>query len=184
MADKPTRDEASEAYEAALIVALAITRSKDRADELVQQAFERMATTRPWSRAEKTFADHAVNTVRSLAKHARINKAAAHDKEAHEGFHQHEIGHSAPSAEERTLDHAEDEGRQQSAQSEIAELDASLDDNPVARDVLHCRLEHGLTKAGEIADKLGIPVKQVYRANEALKERLHTLRKRRWKDEE
>jgi hypothetical protein len=50
--------------------------------------------------------------------------------------------------------------------------------------VLRCRREHGLAKAGEIAAKLGIPVDQVYRANEVLKERLRTLRKKQKKDEE
>jgi RNA polymerase sigma factor (sigma-70 family) len=179
MADVPTTQEVRDAYEAAMAVAVAMTRSKLRAQEIVQNAFERILTTRPWSRAERTFAQHAANTARSLVLHARISKSDAHDKEAHEGFHRHGIGHSAPSPERRTLEHAEEEGQQSEAEGELDALDATLEDNPVARQVLRCRRETELTKAGEIAAKLGIPAAQVYRANEALKERLKTLRKSR-----
>jgi RNA polymerase sigma factor (sigma-70 family) len=182
MADVPTTTEVREAYEEAMAVAVAMTRSKVRAQEIVQDAFERILTTRPWSRAERTFAQHAANTVRSLVLHAGISKSAAHDKEAHAGFHEHGIGHSAPSAEEKTLQHTDDEARHSDAEDEVDALDATLEDNPGARQVLRCRRETELTKAGDIAAKLGIPVAQVYRANEALKERLKTLRKKREKE--
>jgi DNA-directed RNA polymerase specialized sigma24 family protein len=106
MRDVPTKDEVREAYEAAMAVALAMTRSKERAADLVQDAFERILTTRPWAR-----------------------------------------------------------------------------DNDVARRVLRCRREHGLSKAAEIAEKLGTPVEKVYRANETLRERLRALRKDQQKEE-
>jgi len=184
MDDLPTRDEVRAAYEAAMAVALAMTRSKERSREIVQDAFERILTTRPWSRAERTFAEHAMNTVRSLVLHARVSKAGAHEKEVRADFQRDEVGHSAVSPEEKTLHRSEEEGRQSDAEEELDALANALAENAVARDVLRCRREHGLVKAGEIAAKLGIAVDQVYRANETLKERLRTLRKKPRKDEE
>ena len=183
MADIPTREEAREAYEAAMAVAVAMMRAKEPATDLVQEAFERMLTTRPWARAQRTFAQHAMNVVRSLALHARASKAEARDKEAHEGFHREEVGYAAASPEEKILRHAEQEGRQSRTEQELDSLDAALGDNTVARAVLRCLREDGLAKAGDIAVKLGIPVQRVYRANEALREHLHALRKNQPKDD-
>ncbi len=165
-----------------MAAALGITRSKPRSEEIVQDAFERVMTTRPWSRRDRSFEQHMVGVVYSLTNHAFTSAKPKQDREAHEGFQREEVGMEGASPEIKTLERAETEGRATRAEQELDELEASCTDNPTAREVLRCRREHELVKAGDIAAKLGIPVEQVYRANEALRERLKTIRKRRPKD--
>lgn len=178
ISDVPTPQEALEAMEAALVAGLGITRSKPRAEELVQNAFEATLRTRPWSRATRTFAQHMVGVVWSLASHEHTSKKPAKDARAHAGFHNEEIGYAAASPEDKTLDRAEQETRQTDAERELDQLEAGLGDQPVARDVLRCRRQHGLVKAADIAQELGIEPGLVYRANELLRDRLRALRKR------
>ena len=181
MGDIPTQQEAREGLEAAMIAAIGMTRSKQRAEDLVQDAFEAVMTTRPWSRAKRTFTEQLVGAVWSMASHEHTSKRPKKDAEAHEGFHDEEIGRHAPSPEYKTLDRAEQETRQSDAEGELDELDAAVSDNTTARDVLRCRCEHGLVKAGEIATKLGIDVDLVYTANKLLQDRLRALRKKKAK---
>jgi DNA-directed RNA polymerase specialized sigma24 family protein len=167
-----------------MAAALAMTRSPQRAEDLVQNAVEATLTTRPWSRKERTYKQHLVGAVWSMASHEHASRRPKMDAKAHEGWHREEVGERAASPEEKTLHRAEEEGRQMDAEAELDALDASLRDNETARAVLRCRREHGLVKAGEIAAKLGLPVEQVYRANEALRDHLKTLRKKDRKDED
>ena len=184
MADTPTRDEVREALKAAMAAALSITRSRPQAEEVVQDAFERVLTTRPWTRSHGPFDRHLVGTVSSLVSHSRTSKRPEKDAEAHEGFHQEVVGDVAPSPEKKTLERAEEEDAQASADAELDALDASIADNEGARAVLRCRREHELTKASDIALKLGMPVDAVYRANELVRDHLRKLRKKRGKEEE
>jgi len=186
MADIPTRDEVRDALAAAMTVALAITRSKQRAEDFVQEAFESVLSgARPWLRDKGPFDRHLMGAVRSIVSHSRTSAQPKKDVEAQEGFHREVVGHSAPSPEDKTLHRAEEEGRQSTADSELDDLDASVADNPAARSVLRCRRAHDEPlKAGEIAKKLGLPVEQIYRANELLKEHLAKIRARKKDPEE
>lgn len=184
MGDVPTQDEAREGREAAMVAALGMTRSRQLAEELVQDAFEAVFTTRPWSRAEKTFKYHVVGVVWSLASHAFKSKDAERDAEAHEGWHREDAGVTAPSPEARTLHRADEEQKQTDAEAELAALEASFDRGDLALRVLRCRRDDGLTKAAEIADRLGVAVAAVYRANEALRDHLKTVRKQRRNSDE
>ena len=161
-----------------------MTRSRQRAEELVQDAFEAVMTTRPWSRKERTYKHHMVGIVWSLTSHEHTSKRPKRDAETHAGWQREEAGEKAPSPEDRTLQRAEEEGKQTSAEAELDALDASLGDNETARRVLRCRREHGLVKAGDVGAKLDLPVEQVYRANEVLKDHLRTVRRRREKKDE
>jgi len=181
MGDVPTKEEARAALVAAMTAALGMTRSRRLAEEIVQDAFERVMTTRPWSRKERTFEQHMVGTVWSLVSHEFASKRSEHDAEAHDGFHREEAGQSAASPEDKMLDRAEQENRWASADEELDALAESVAGHPAAREVLRCRREHGLTKASEIAARIGLPVEQVYRANEVLRDHLRSLRKKRKK---
>lgn len=182
MGDVPTNEEAREAIEAAMIAALGMTKSKQRAEELVQDAFEACLTTRPWSRKEHSFKHHLFGAVWSLTSHQNTSKRPANERAAAAGWHREEAGFAAPSPEDRTLHRAEEEGRQTSADEELDALDASLGDNEVARRVLRCRRDSEAVKAREIAEKLGLAPEQVYRANEVIRDHLRALRKKRGKD--
>jgi DNA-directed RNA polymerase specialized sigma24 family protein len=183
MADVPTREEVRDAIKAATAAALAITKSRQLADELVQDAFERVLTTRPWSRDKGPFDRHLVGAVSSLASHGWASKRPEQDLRAHEGFQQEVVGLTAPSPETKTLERAEEEDAQARAEAELDALEASVAGNDAAVAVLRCRREHALTKAADIAAKLGMPQPQVYRANELLRDHLQRLRKKRKDDE-
>jgi len=184
MGDAPTKDEVREAYAAAMIAALGMTKSRQRAEEIVQNAFEAVMTTRPWSRNDRPYKQHVVGAVWSLTSHEHTSKRADNEAKAAKAWQRDEPGTKARSPEDATLHRAEEEGRQTGAEAELDALDASLGDNETARRVLRCRREHDLVKAREIAEELGLPVEQVYRANESLRDHLRTLRKNRNGDED
>jgi DNA-directed RNA polymerase specialized sigma24 family protein len=183
MGDIPTEDEAREAAEAAMVAALGMTRSRQRAEELVQSAFEAVMTTRPWARSERSLARHLAGVVWSLASHEHTSQRPKMEAAAHRGWHREELGVTAASPEDKTLHRAEEETRQADAEAELEALEASLAGNDLARSVLRCRRENDAVKAADIAAKLDVPVEQVYRANEFLRDHLRTIRKKRMKVE-
>jgi len=185
MGDTPTRDEVRAAYEAAMGVAVAVTRSKQRAVDYVQAAFESfLSGARPWVRSKGPFDKHMMGAVRSIISNARVARREERDSKAHATF-QENVGNEAASAEERNLRQAEDEERDAGVVDELGALEASLGDNEDARAVLQCRrASEEPLKAAEIAQRTGIPVGRVYRANELIREHLQKLRARRETDDE
>jgi DNA-directed RNA polymerase specialized sigma24 family protein len=184
MADTPTQREVREAYEAAMSVAVVITRSRDCAEDYVQQAFEAVYSgTRPWFRDKgASFDEHLMGAVRSIISNSRVARREERDARAHEKF-QEDVGMQGVSPEGRILEHAEDEGGKAQAVNELDELDASLGDNADARAVLKCRREsEEALKAGEIARRIGMPVGRVYRANELIREHLEKVRAKQKKE--
>jgi DNA-directed RNA polymerase specialized sigma24 family protein len=184
LGDTPTRDELRVALGAAMAAAMAITRSRDRADEAVQAAFEAVMTTRPWVRSKGPFDRHLAGAVRSIINHGFASKAPKKEAAASAEYQREVVGEAAPSPEDTTLDRADEESRQTNADADLDALEGSVADNAAALAVLRCRREHGLSRAGDIAEKLTMPVEQVYRANEVLKDHLKKLRRRRGGDVE
>jgi DNA-directed RNA polymerase specialized sigma24 family protein len=183
MGDEPTQEEVRNAYMAAMAVAMKILKSKSRAEEVVQDVFEALLTTRPWVRAKGPFDRHVVGATCSIISNQRQSAAPKRDKQTQSGFQREVIGHSALSPEQKTLDRAEEEGAQTDAEAELDALEASVADNPVAVAVLRCRRAHEEPpKAAEIAREIGHPVELVYRANDVLKDHLRKLRSRGKKD--
>jgi len=180
MGDTPTKDEVRAGYQAAMAFAMAVTKSKARAEEAVQQAFESLyAGVREWRRAKVAFDVFAIGATRSIISNERKAKREERASKAAEIF-QADVGTQAASAEDRTLAHAEEVQRLGGAGSELDALDASIGDHEDAREVLRCRrgTDEPL-KAAEIARCTGIPVGRVYRANELLSDHLKKLRARR-----
>jgi DNA-directed RNA polymerase specialized sigma24 family protein len=171
----PSKTEVRAAYEAALAYAIKMTRSRERAQEVVQDAFDRVLTTRPWNPDKVPFEVHMIGIVRSLLDAVFHSAAARHEAQAAEGFHAEVVGRSSLSAEDRALAHAETEMRREAAARDLERLAQRVADHPVAPGVLRCRGD-GITKAADIARELGVPVEQVYRANELLKEQLRKIR--------
>jgi DNA-directed RNA polymerase specialized sigma24 family protein len=173
--ESPSKEELRDAYEAAMGLAMAITRSKQRAEEVVQDAFERLLTTRRWDRSKGPLDAHMLGAVRSLLSNAQRSAVPRKEATAHAAFHDQVAGRRTESYEHQTLEHAEAAERQESAATEVERLMAMAAEDPVALGVLRSRAE-GLRKAGDIAAKLGVPVEQVYRANEFLKLQLKKIR--------
>jgi DNA-directed RNA polymerase specialized sigma24 family protein len=163
-------------------IALAITRSKPRSDELVQTTFERLLTTRSWD-GMKPIEVHVIGIVRSLISNQHKSKTSKRSAEAHEGFHREVIGTDSPSPEDKTLEDAADAKRQSDASTELEELSTRVSAHPLAQRVLQRRIE-GLSKAADIAHALGVSVDEVYRANDVLRRNLRALRKSSGDDNE
>ena len=167
----PSKEEVRDAVDAAMAVALAITQSRQRAEDVVQDAFERALTTRHWDRSKGPFDRYMAGVVRSLLNIAFHSAGPEREAKAHEGFYDEVAGRWTESAEVKTLEYAEAEERDARAVEDLERLRASVAEHPVAPEVLKCR-ERGIDKAAQIARELEVPVQKVYRANELLKEHL------------
>jgi DNA-directed RNA polymerase specialized sigma24 family protein len=170
----------AELFELAYSVALAITKSKPRSDDLVQTTFERLLTTRSWD-GMKPIEVHVIGIVKSLISNQHKSKTSKRSAEAHEGFHREVIGTDSPSPEDKTIEYAADAKRQSDASTELEELSTRVSAHPLAQRVLQRRIE-GLSKAADIAHALGVSVDEVYRANDVLRRNLRALRKSRGDD--
>lgn len=171
-----SREQLRDLLESVHHVVLGITKSTIRTDEIVQDTFEALMTTRRWN-GKQPLERHVIGIAMSLLHHQHASKAPQRDARAHAGFHREIVGTSVGSPEDETLDHAEDEDRQSSARRELAELEASVAAHPVAPRVLRCKAD-GIEKPADIARALSIPVEHVYRATELLREHLRRIRQR------
>ncbi len=171
-----SREQLRELVESVHHVVLGITKSTIRADEIVQDTFEALMTTRRWTGKQPLW-KHVIGIAMSLLHHQHASKAPQRDASAHAGLHREIVGTSVGSPEDETLDHAEDEDRQSSARRELAELEASVAAHPVAARVLRCEAD-GIEKPADIARALSVPVERVYRATELLRDHLRRIRQR------
>ncbi len=171
-----TKEQMRALVELAQSVALAITKSKARADNVVQTTFERLLTTRRWD-GKKPLEAHVVGIVKSLVSHEHTSMKSTRLSEAHEGFHRENVGHHSPSAEDKALRASADEQKQSGAARELDELAGAIAEHPLAPRVLQKRRE-GLTKAADIAQALSVNVQEVYRANDVLRRSLHAMRRK------
>lgn len=169
-------------FELAYSVAMAITKSKERSDVIVQSAFERLLTTSRWD-GKKPIDLHVAGIVKSVASHQYASEKSTRKAESHDGFHREVVGTSHPSTEDAILEIAEDDERQENASRELDELAAACADHPLAPRVLQVRIETG-GKASDIARALGVSSDDVYRANDVLRRNLRAIRKRRGRGEE
>jgi DNA-directed RNA polymerase specialized sigma24 family protein len=186
MSDVATKEELREALEAATAFAVSMTRSKARADDLVQQAFEAFLTgERSWQRDKLPFKVFLIGAVRSMLSHERRDEAGGNGVRAEKDFQRDIVGKKAPSPEAKTLERAEEEGKQTAADATLDAIDAALGDNETARAVLRCRGKSEVPmKAGAIAKELELPVDDVYRANELIKDHARKSRAKTTKTEE
>src|SRR5579864_4102143 len=120
-----------ELFELAYSVAMAITKSKDRADVVVQMSFERLLTTSRWD-GKKPIDVHVAGIVKSVASNQYKSQKSARKAEAHDGFHREVVGTRSASTEDVMLEGAQDNARQDSASSELDELAAKCADHPLA----------------------------------------------------
>jgi RNA polymerase sigma factor (sigma-70 family) len=177
-----SREQVRELFVLVTAVARKIAKSAGGADELVQQTFEKLMTTRRWD-GQKPLEAHVIGVMKSLVSNQRRSEKRRDDGKprrrdlAHEDFQREVSGEHTASPEERTLEHAEQESRDEEAEQELDELVASVAAHPLAPRVLQCRID-GLRKPREIAAKLGVSVDAVYRANDVLRRHLHALRRR------
>jgi DNA-directed RNA polymerase specialized sigma24 family protein len=175
-----TPKELQALFESLYRVALALTRSRARAEEVVENAFERLLTTRRWNPGKAPLAKHLAYIVKSLVMHEESSTRPERDQAAAEGFYRETETERAESSEQKNLLYAESASRQAEAARELEELRASVAHQPLVSEVLRKR-EEGLERAADVAQALGVPVERVYRANEVLREHLKRIRQSRKK---
>ena len=165
-----------ELFELAYAVALALTKSRPLSDELVQTTFERLMTTRRWD-GIRPIEVHVAGIVKSLLSNRRNSEKSERKEIAHERFHYEVVGQRIASPEDRTIENATEEERLRTAARELDELAAKVAGHPVAARVLKERAA-GPNKPADIARAIGVPVDEVYRANDVLRRNLRAMRKR------
>ncbi len=171
----PSIEETLRAYAAATRLAIAITRSEARARDVVQDAFERWLTTRPWDADRVAFEEHMMGVVRSLLNNEHRSVARRREGSAHEAFYGNDAGRRTQSPEDAALQLAETNRADARAASQLERLTGSVAHQPLASAVLRCRTE-GMHKAADIAAALEVRVEAVYRANEVLRAHLAKIR--------
>jgi RNA polymerase sigma factor (sigma-70 family) len=172
-----SREQMRELYELAYLVAMRITHSTRRSEDVTQTVFERLMTTRRWD-PSKPIEAHIVGIVKSLISHEHVAQKSERKDAAHDGFHREVVGFARSSAEQEVIDANDDDERMKAAQSELEELEKSVAGDPVAGAVLQERMD-GHRRASEIAAELGVPVDEVYRANQLLRRHLHAIRRKK-----
>ena len=168
--------EWEEAWIAVLDFGLRVTKSLDRAQDIRQQAYLRLLTTRPWTRDRPTtFLKHMLLTASSILKHDAKARSRRERYEAEAGAeYKRERGDSAPPPEQNILEHAEQERSRDRAARILAELRRRLSDFPLELALID-RAEQ--TEASddepetpsELARALGVSIEEVYRARARIK---------------
>ncbi len=161
--------------EKATIVALSITRSKERAQGVVQDACVKLMTTRRWD-GSKPLAVHFVGIVMSLINIEHRSNRQKREKDTAKRYQDEVVGKTGASPEDKTLKHGEDEVRDTSAMGELDELERRVARLPLAVRILKDQRENGPQKAGVLAKKLEVPVGDVYKANVMLRHHLDNIR--------
>ncbi len=152
-------------YEIVLTYALRLTKSRRAAEDLTQEAFVRLKTTRRWDRAtEPSIAKHMMKTVKSLWFHERKSVTTRSEREVAAVVEQQTIGgKSAPSPEQTVLEEGDRERRRLSAAEQLAELRERLAGHPLELQILDLAAE-GIDDRGKQAERTRCTKDQVYDA--------------------
>lgn len=169
----PSREELREARLAAVTYVQSLRYSRQKALDVVQDAFEKAMTTRRWDADRVSFKDQVIGVVRSLLSHERDAATDRNEREAARGFHDEVVGRRAKSMEEDIVEREEWGERDDDFEGLYERLAARVASHELAPEVLRCR-RGGVERPADIAEALGVTVDRVYRANETLK--IHLLR--------
>jgi DNA-directed RNA polymerase specialized sigma24 family protein len=145
-----TPKERYELHELVLAFAERITRSRDAAENLVQEAFLRLMTTRPWDPLGKTTLErHMCGIVKSLLWAERTSKRPEIERLA---VAEHVLlAEGGRSAETMSLDRAEREDKEALGSQRAGKLRAMLKGRKLELLVLDIMQDEGLRKPAELA---------------------------------
>jgi DNA-directed RNA polymerase specialized sigma24 family protein len=162
------QDEMRRVFEKAKLVALRLTKSKRRADELVSDVFVKLTTTRRWNPARKPLLEHVIGALRSELNNQYMSKAPERERTANEAYHRDVVPLRVESTEERMLARAK-------AVKEVRLLETRISKHALMHKVLQCKAD-GIDRPADIARALGVPAERVHRAIELLKHHLANIR--------
>jgi DNA-directed RNA polymerase specialized sigma24 family protein len=156
------KEELEELYEAVLLAAVRLTRSRKVAEDLTQKTFEALLTTRPWDESRPTsLARHLYGIVKSLKWADRISMARAIEHQA--AMEYIALAESGQSAETISLERAAREEQEMAAARLVETLRAKLAGRQPETAIADVMAE-GINKPAELSTRLGLPVKKVYEA--------------------
>jgi len=156
--------------------------SKERIKTIVHDTYFKLLTTRRWDPAKGKATTWFLGAIKSEISHLITgDKKESREREAGEGFYREEQRPYVPSVEQALVEGQEQregaDASRQAASSDVAELHLAIADHPLMPRVLACKGE-GLEPA-EIAEKLDVPVAQVYAAIKLIKYHLARIREKR-----
>jgi hypothetical protein len=115
-----------------LLFALRVTCSNAHADDIRQETYVRLATTRPWRRAaQPSFVRHVLGVAASVLKHEQKAHARRTHHEADAGAEYKRDRGDTVSPEEDMLEHAEGERKRDVAARALAEVRRRLAGYPL-----------------------------------------------------
>jgi DNA-directed RNA polymerase specialized sigma24 family protein len=169
-----TPKEWQELRQVVVTYALRLTRNPDRADDLTQEAFKRLVTTRPWNPAtQSSLAKHLMTTVKSLLSHERESKQSEYEEKA--VIEQRTIdGDATKSAEQMSLDRSESTRSQSSAADQLTDLREALVGHGLELQLIDLT-DQGIDDRQEQARITGAKIQEVYDAWRRIRRTLRRL---------
>jgi len=169
-----TPKERYDLQETALDFAQKITRSREAAEELTQEALLRLMTTRPWNPLGKTSLErHVCGIVRSLLSAERTSKRSKNERLA---MTEHALlAEGGDSAEAMSLDRAERERKEAVAAQRVAKLRTKLKGYVLELLILDLMQNEGIRKPAELATRTGKPVAEVNDARERIRRYMKSI---------
>jgi Sigma-70 region 2 len=161
-------------HEAVLDFAEKITRSREAAEELTQEAFLRLMTTRAWDPLGKTSLErHVCGIVRSLLWAERTSKRPEVERRA---MTEHAlVADGGRSAETMSLDRAERERKEALGVQRLGKLRIKLKGYGLGLLILDLMQNEGLRKPAELAARTGRPVSEVNDARERVRRYMKSI---------
>jgi DNA-directed RNA polymerase specialized sigma24 family protein len=163
-------------YEIVLTYAFKVTGSRVRAEDLTQEAFVRLKTTRPWDSAtEPSLARHMMKIVKSLLFHDRKSDTARRAREGEAVVEQQTLGgKAAPSPEQTVVEQGSRERSRLSAAEQLAELRERLAGHSLELAIIDL-VDEGILDRGEQAERTRCTKDQVYEAWRRIRRHLKQL---------
>jgi hypothetical protein len=168
--DVPAK-EWEQAWIAVLDFGLRVTHSVARADDIRQEAYLRLLTTRAWRKDEQpSFLRHMMLVASSILKNQNRDGARRREYEAKAGAeYKRDRGDTTPSVEQDMLEHARRERKRERAIRVTVELRRRLATFPLELRIIDYaeqaeERDEELGTPADVAKELRVPVHEVYRA--------------------
>jgi len=162
-------------YETVLLFASRLTRSEERAEELTQEAFLRLLTTRRWDpKKQPSLERHLFGIVKSLRWAG--GKATIRKYEEEAGHEQALLsGGAAPSAETTSIDHAKREREKSIAAQRAGALRAKLAGHDLELSICDLMADDDVAKRSHLAQRLGRSAGEVDKALRRIRRYMNSI---------
>jgi hypothetical protein len=167
-------------FEEALLLATRWLKSPQRARALLSDVYRKLTTKRRWDPSKGTLRLYVVHMMRSLLREETFAKPGARVVAASEGYHREVRPERVDASDELHLERAEADRRRKKAASALVKLEARIANLPLARRIVDAQREaeesDEILSPAKLADRLGVPRKDVYRALEMLRHHMDKIR--------